>query len=348
VTGGTLALAQAARSRYDVPRADLFDPDPAAAPTPTPTPTPTVEPGAGITGPLNFLLVGIDPRVSIPDWQPHADAVLILHVPAAMDRAYLFSLPRDLRVDIPAFRKARFGGQRTKLTHAMSYGSKVPGTKKPDAAQGFQLLATTVSRYTGIARFDAGAVLNFGGFTDLVDAVGGVDLYVDQRVVSKHRQPDGKHRRPVPGGYTGPQMVYEKGTRHFTGWQALDYARQRYVAGGGYTRQRHQQQLIKALVGQILSQDMARDPVRLDRVLRAIGDALIFDGRGRSVIDFAYALRDVDPADITLVNLPGGSVGRGGGYAGEDLQPVSRQFIAAVTADRAARFLAAHPELVSR
>jgi LCP family protein required for cell wall assembly len=348
VTGGTIAVAQAARSRYDLPRADLFGPDPAAAPTPTPTPTPTVEPGAGITGPLNFLLVGIDPRVSIPNWQPHADAVLILHVPAAMDRAYLFSLPRDLRVDVPAFRKARFGGQRTKLTHAMSFGSRVPGTEKPDAAQGFQLLATTVSRYTGIARFDAGAVLNFGGFTDLVDAVGGVDLYVDQRVVSKHRQPNGKHRRPVPGGYTGPQMVYEKGTRHFTGWQALDYARQRYVTGGGYARQRHQQQLIKALVGQILSQEMARDPVRLDRVLRAVGDALIFDGRGRSVIDFAYALREVDPADITLVNLPGGSVGRGGGYAGEDLRPVSRQFIAAVKADRAAQFLAAHPELVGK
>jgi anionic cell wall polymer biosynthesis LytR-Cps2A-Psr (LCP) family protein len=143
-------------------------------------------------------------------------------------------------------------------------------------------------------------------------------------------------------------MIYPKGTRHFTGWQALDYARQRYIAGGAYARQRHQQQLLKALVGRILSQDMARDPVRLDRVLRAVGDALIFDGRGRRVIDFAYALRGVDPADITLIDLPGGSVGRGGGYLGEDLRPVSRQFIAAVRADRADQFVAAHPELVSR
>jgi anionic cell wall polymer biosynthesis LytR-Cps2A-Psr (LCP) family protein len=141
-------------------------------------------------------------------------------------------------------------------------------------------------------------------------------------------------------------MVYEKGTRHFTGWQALDYARQRYLTGGGYTRQKHQQQLIKALVGRILSQDMARDPIKLDRVLRAVGDALVFDGRGRRVIDFAYALRDVSAKNMTLVALPGGSVGRGSGYAGEQLKPVSRQFLAAVKGDTVAQFLTAHPELV--
>jgi anionic cell wall polymer biosynthesis LytR-Cps2A-Psr (LCP) family protein len=173
-------------------------------------------------------------------------------------------------------------------------------------------------------------------------------MYVDQRVASRHRRPDGSHRSPGGGGYVGPQMVYQKGVHRFNGWQALDYARQRYLTGGDYTRQRHQQQLIKALVGQILAADTARDPVKLDRVLQAIGEALVFDGRGRRVIDFAYALRDVEAADITLVGLPGGSVGRGSGYAGEQLQPVGRQFLAAVRGDRVAAFLAAHPELVNK
>ncbi|HYN96381.1 MAG TPA: LCP family protein [Pilimelia sp.] len=354
VLAGTVAVARAVQGRYDVPSADLFGsatPTPGAGGSdrpPSPTPSPTPEPGAGITGPLNILLVGIDPRVSVPTWRPNADAVLILHVPATMDRAYLFSLPRDLRVDIPAFPPARFGGARTKLTHAMSYGSRVPGTSRPSTAQGFQLLARTVSRYTGIARFDAGAVLNFGGFTKLVDAVGGVDLYVDQRVVSRHRQPDGQHRRPVSGGYTGPQMVYQPGTRHLTGWQALDYARQRYLTGGDYTRQRHQQQLVKALAGEILDRGLATDPARLDAVLRAVGGALTFDGRGRRVIDYAYALRGVRPAAMTLVALPGASVGRGGGYLGEELKPVGREFLAAVRANRVPAFMASHPELVVR
>jgi polyisoprenyl-teichoic acid--peptidoglycan teichoic acid transferase len=347
--GGGWVATRALRSRYDVPNADLFGtPSPSASGS-LPSTSPTVPPGTGIKGPLNMLLVGIDPRESIPTWQPHADAVLIMHVAAALDRAYLFSLPRDLRVDIPAFPKAHYGGGLTKLTHAMSYGARVPGTSIPSVAQGFQLLAKTVTSYTGITRFDAGAVLNFGGFSRLVDALGGVDMYVDQKVVSIHREPNGNHRKPGGGshGYVGPQMTYLPGNRHFTGWQALDYGRQRYTTGGDYTRQRHQQQLIRAIVAKGLSLNAATDPVKIDAVLRALGKSLTFDGRGRRIIDYAYALHGVAPSAITLVSLPGGSVGTGGGYLGEQLnQPVARQFMAAVRADKVDAFLRTHPTLV--
>jgi len=333
-------------SRYDVPTDNLFGP-PSPTATPTPTPSPTPEPGADITGPLNILLVGIDTRISVPGWQPHADAVLIMHVTEDLERAYLFALPRDLVVDIPKFPKAEFSGRETKLTNAMAHGSRVPGKpKSPDTAQGFELLATTVSRYTGIARFDAGAVVTFQGFDKLVDSLGGVDLYIDQRVVSRHRQPDGKHREARGGGYVGPQMVYEKGTRHLTGWQALDYARQRYLSGGAYARQRHQQQLIKAIVGEILGQELARDPARLHQVLRALGKTLTFDGRGHSVIDFAFALSGLRADAITLVALPGHSVGGGSGYRGEALDPVGRKFITELRAGRVDAFLAGNPKLV--
>ncbi|HWH00698.1 MAG TPA: LCP family protein, partial [Pilimelia sp.] len=301
---------------------------------------------APISGPLNILLVGVDTRESQPAWQPHADAVLILHVPASLDRAYVTSLPRDLLVTIPAFPPARFGGERTKLTHAMSYGSRVPGGGRPNVAQGFQLLARTVSGYTGIRRFDAGAVLTFRGFDALVDAVGGVQLTVDQRVVSMHRRPDGRHRTLVGGGYVGPQMVYPPGRRTFNGWQALDYARQRYLSGGDYARQRHHQQLVKALIGKIASLDTVRDPRRLDRVLRALGKTLTFDGRGRRVVDFAYALRRLRPAGVTLVGLPGGGVGSGGGYLGEQLQPVAGRYFAALRGNRLPAFVAANRSLL--
>ncbi|MEE6263287.1 LCP family protein [Plantactinospora sonchi] len=318
---------------------------PAVAPTPAPSPTP--EPGADITGPLNLLLVGVDTRVSVPGWEPHADAVLILHVTQALDQAYLFALPRDLVVQIPAFKKANFPGERTKLTHAMSYGSRVPGREKePSTTQGYELLARTVSDYTGIKRFDAGAVLTFGGFDNLVDTLGGVELYIDQRVVSRHREPDGKHRVLRGGGYVGPQMVYEKGTRKLNGWQALDYARQRYTEGGGYARQRHQQQLIKALVGKILSQNLARDQARLGQVVTALDDALTFQGNGREIVEFGYALSRLRPEAITLVDLPGGGLGTGGGYRGEQLTSTSRRFISELRAGRAAEFLADNPKLV--
>jgi polyisoprenyl-teichoic acid--peptidoglycan teichoic acid transferase len=336
------AVTFALQQRYAIPEDDLFGDR-----TASPTPSPTAVPGADITGPLNLLLVGIDPRASDPTWVPHADAVLLLHVPASLSRAYLYSLPRDLLVDVPPFEPNGYGGGRTKLTEAMTSGARTPG-ELPDTAHGFALLAETVSRYTGIERFDAGAVLNFGGFTDLVDAVGGVNLYVDQRVISQHRRPDGTHRtlQPGGGGYLGPQMVYEVGLQHLSGWQALDYARQRYIEGSDYARQRHQQQLIKALVGQLFAQDLVTNPVRLGRVVRALGDALVFDGRGYRLVDFAFALQRVTAQRITLVGLPGRSVFSGfGGYLGEELEPVGEDFLAAVRDNRVGSFLADHPEL---
>ncbi|MGK5742778.1 LCP family protein [Micromonospora sp. URMC 103] len=314
-------------------------------PSPSPSTSPPPPPGADITGPLNLLLVGVDTRVSVPGWEPHADAVLVLHVPRGLDRAYLFSLPRDLVVDIPAFPKAGYRGGRTKLTHAMSYGSRVPGRpKQPNTAQGYELVRSTVSGYTGL-RIDAGAVITFNGFDRLVDSLGGVDIYVDQRVESRHRRPDGRHREPGAGGYVGPQMVYEKGNRHLTGWQALDYARQRYIPGGDYSRQRHQQQLIRALARKILDQGLARDPDRVQQVADALGDTLVYAGGGRRLVEFAYALGGLPADRFVLVGLPGSSVGSGGSYRGEQLTSVGRRFLTELRAGRAEPYLSAHPTL---
>ncbi|MFI2709853.1 LCP family protein [Micromonospora sp. NPDC018662] len=332
---------------HDAPtRAAAPATSPPGSPTPaTTTASPTPPPGADLTGPLNLMLVGVDTRVSIPGWEPHADAVLVLHVPAGLGRAYLFSLPRDLVVDIPAFPKARYPGGKTKLTHAMSYGSRVPGDKAhPSTAQGYELLRATVARYTGL-RIDAGAVVTFGGFDKLVDTLGGVDLYVDQKVASRHRRPDGTMRPLAGSGYTGPQMVYQKGDRHLTGWQALDYARQRYTAGGDYTRQRHQQQLIRALARKLLDQGTARDPQRVEQVVAALGRTLVYVGGGRKLIDFAYALGGMPADRITLVGLPGTGVGSGGAYRGEQLQPLGRDFLTALRGGRVDAFLSAHPSL---
>ncbi|MFI7573385.1 LCP family protein [Micromonospora sp. NPDC049497] len=347
LTAGTVAVVRLTGDR-DGGRPGPASPGanaPAATATPSPSPT-GPPPGANLTGPLNLLLVGVDTRVSQPGWEPHGDAVLVLHVPTGLDRAYLFSLPRDLLVDIPAFPKAGYRGGRTKLTHAMSYGSRVPGKpKEPSAAQGYELLRSTVSGYTGL-RIDAGAALTFGGFDELVDSLGGVDIYVDQKVVSLHRRPDGRHRDPQPGGggYVGPQMVYEKGDRHLNGWQALDYARQRYLTGGDYARQRHQQQLVKALVTKILGEDLARQPDRVEQVVAALGDALLYAG-GPRIVDIAYALGGMSPDRFVAVGLPGASVGRGSGYRGEQLTQVGRTFLTELRAGRAEAYLDAHPEL---
>src|SRR5215467_2133125 len=57
-----------------------------------------------ITGPKNILLVGIDARPDQKVGEPiRADSILILHIPASHDAAYLMSIPRDTWVKIPPF-----------------------------------------------------------------------------------------------------------------------------------------------------------------------------------------------------------------------------------------------------
>ncbi|GAB2599588.1 hypothetical protein Aab01nite_76040 [Paractinoplanes abujensis] len=332
-------IAWAVRSGPDKPTAAPAGSAPPATPAAPTSAAPS--PGADITGPLDLVLVGVDTRVSIPGWEPHADAIMLLHVERGLDSAYLYSIPRDTRVAVP-------GHGTRKVTEAMSLGSRVAGSKVPDVQKGYQLLTRTLSGYTGIKEFQAGAILNFGGLARLTDQLGGVDLVIDQKVKSRHRKPDGS-LRPLSGGdYIGPQAVYEPGRRRLVGWQAIDYARQRYgLPDGDYDRQRHQRQLVAALLTKAMSQGLPTQPEKLDQLVSALGDTLVYLG-GRKPVEYAYALRDLSPSKITRVSLPGRGVGRGSGYLGEQLTEEGRGFVRAVAQGKAAAYLVSHPKLVDK
>ena len=351
--GGGIALAVGKHDKKPqvaAPASAIPSPSLSASPTPTPTPSPKPSPGADINGPLDLVLLGVDTRVTIPDWEPHSDAIMLLHVEPGLKKAYLYSLPRDLRVRMPAFPKAGFGGGTYKLTEAMSRGSRVPGSKRANVQQGYELLTRTLSSYTGIKQFQAGAILNFGGLEQLVNRLGGIDMVVDETVRSHHRRPDGTLRTLVPGGgdFSGPQAVYRPGKRHFVGWQAIDYARQRYgLPHGDYDRTRHQRQLVRAILTKALGQGLAHDQQKLQGVITALGRTLVYVG-GRTPLEYAYALRNLAPGGITLVGLPGNGVGSGGKYVGEQLTSEGRGFLGAVARRQIAPYLAQHPGLVNR
>ncbi|MEU7901784.1 LCP family protein [Actinoplanes sp. NPDC049118] len=345
VSGGALVTSQVLVARYAnaVEQKDLFG---NAAEGATKK--------SDIKGPVNILLVGIDPRNT--NTAPLSDSIIVVHIPKGLKQAYLFSIPRDLRVEIPPFEKTGFRGGTSKINAAMSYGSSI-GNGKHDVAQGFDLLAKTVSKLTGIKRFDAGAIINFNGFKDIVDAMGGVTMTIDQNVKSEHLKPNGKprDRRPECAAnncehpYIGPQASYKKGTYHLEGWQALDYVRQRYgLPRSDYDRQRHQQQFIKAMASQALSKNVVTNPVKLDNVLRAAGDALIFDGNGHTVVDWGLALKSLRSDDMTLVKLPGRSLIENKKYLGEALEPSADDFFASVNDDTITTFLINHPEFFQK
>jgi LCP family protein required for cell wall assembly len=346
VGGGGIAIAVTRDSGGAKPAAGGSAPaqaEPSAAPAAPP-------PGADITGPLDLLLIGVDTRVSIPDWEPHSDTIMLLHVERDLKSAYLYSLPRDLRVKMPKYAKAGFSGGTYKLTEAMSRGSRMPGKKKHSVEQGYELLTKTLSTYTGIKQFQAGAILNFGGLDKLVDQLGGIDLTIDQKVKSRHRKPDGSLRQLASGGgdFVGPQATYQPGRRHLVGWQAIDFARQRYgLPEGDYDRTRHQRQLVEAILTKARAQGIGEDTTKLQGIISALGETLVYLG-GRTPLEYAYALRNLEPAAITRVSLPGGGVGRGGGYLGEQLTSEGKGFLRALAAGDHKAYLAKHPKLVDK
>ncbi|WP_308285753.1 LCP family protein [Actinoplanes hulinensis] len=317
-----------------------------------------------INGPLNLLLVGIDPRDD--KTAPLADSIVIAHIPRDRHSAYLFSMPRDLYVDIPAFKASGTGADTTKINAAMSYGSRLKnGGFSPE--QGFQLLAKTVSNRTGIKAFDAGAIINFGGFKKIVEAMGGVDMVIDMDVKSEHLKPDGSTRDRIPAcqghhrcvhPYTGPQKFYKKSDKpvHLKAWEALDYVRQRYEFKGGpkmgdYDRQRHQQQFIRAMAKQAMSKSVVSDPAKLLKVMDAAGESLTFAGGGHTIVDWAVELQSINVDDMVTVNLPGGGVYSQDGrreYLGERFNEEVDDFFKAVTEDRVAAFLLDHPGFVNQ
>src|SRR5688500_18243128 len=120
LSGGALVTSQVLVARYAnaVETKDLFGNAASGY---------TKQAVSDIKGPLNILLVRIDPRDD--STAPLSDSIIVVHIPKNMKQAYLYSIPRDLRVAIPPSAKTNFRGGTSKINAAMSYGSSVGNGK---------------------------------------------------------------------------------------------------------------------------------------------------------------------------------------------------------------------------
>lgn len=232
-----------------------------------------------LRGPLNYLLIGSDARASNPGMGARSDTIIIVHIPATLDRAYLISIPRDLRVDIPPMLDRGFTGAQDKINASFQDGGQGTG--------GVQLLSATLTQLIGV-HFDGAAVVDFSGFDKIVKDLGGVHLCIDERVRSIH---------------TG--HVFEPGCQDLTATQTLDYLRQREtLPGGDFDRQRHQQQFLQAIFAKLFASGVTSNPFKLDKVIRDIGSAVSVDLNGVPLDQLAFTLRNVQPSALVGVRLP--------------------------------------------
>jgi LCP family protein required for cell wall assembly len=297
-----------------------------------------------IDGPLNILLVGIDARPNSNELT-RSDSIIIAHINAKHDQAFLMSIPRDLAVRIPAYAKTGYKGGTEKINAAFAFGSQGKGGREG----GVELLALTIQQSVapGI-RFDGGAIVDFGGFQALVNALGGVDMCIDQRVSSIHVGTDrkGKFLSPDRGG---KPVVYEPGCQRLEPWQALDYVRQRHLPNGDYDRARHQQQFVKAMVKEAKKQGIATNPIKLNNVMTAAGKALTVDKNGVKIEDWLFTLSSVINNDPVMLKTNAGKINsvRVGSEEAESLTPESRAMFQAATADTLDQFVMANPTFVA-
>lgn len=179
--------------------------------------------------PTTFLILGVDQR-SDESGPTRTDAIILAHVDPSRNRAVLVSLPRDLWLTQPH-------GEANRINTAAFVGYE-PG----DVHAGPRYLARTIRDNFGVNPVGYGLV-NFDGFTRIVDAAGGVDVEVPTTIVDT--------QYPTPD-YGITTIRFEAGPAHLDGEQALIYARTRHQ-DSDFGRAARQQQVVQGLARALLS-----------------------------------------------------------------------------------------------
>jgi LCP family protein required for cell wall assembly len=230
--------------------------------------------GAG----TNWLITGSDSRQGLSRKQEQklatghdiggrrSDTMLILHIPSGGGRSVLVSLPRDSYLPIPGFGD-------NKLNAAYSFG-------------GPKLLAKTIQNATGL-RIDHYMGIGFGGFVNVVDAIGGVRLC-------------------LPGPMNDPKagLHLKAGCQVLDGAQALGYVRTRNFSISDLQREQDQRLFIKALLQKMTSAGTLVNPfAAIPAASGAVGSLTVDQGTSLyQLVQVAFALKGPQTTTVPIAN----------------------------------------------
>ncbi|PZG22975.1 LCP family protein [Nonomuraea aridisoli] len=220
-----------------------------------------------VSGTRNVLVVGSDTREGEGNAQygpgqaragvgARSDTIMIVHLPADRRTATAVSVPRDSMVRIPRC------------------GSSPPRVDMINSAYdngGVACLRTTLEKLTGL-RLDHTVEVDFTGFKDMVDALGGVTVTL-----------------PRPVDDRASKLRLPAGRSHLDGEQALGYVRLRhYGDGSDIARIKRQQTVVVAMVRQVKS--ALGEPVKLEELLKEVRESVRTDLSMESMYQLATEL----------------------------------------------------------
>jgi polyisoprenyl-teichoic acid--peptidoglycan teichoic acid transferase len=227
-----------------------------------------------ITRPVNILVMGVDRVPDVPPDSPESlagrsDTMLLVRIDPDTQTVNVLSIPRDTQVDIPSV-------GLTKVNHANSLG-------------GPELAAQVVSHNLSNVKIDRYVRISTDAFRELVDLVGGVDVYVPHRM-----------------SYTDQtQKLFidlEEGWQTLNGDQAEQFARFRNDAYGDVGRVQRQQQLIRALREKVTSPAMIPKLPQAIQLLQSYIDTNLSLDEMLALVNFGL---DLERDQFRMVMLPG-------------------------------------------
>lgn len=253
----------------------------------TDRPTKASQPEDAEKEPLNILVMGSDTRAGQGvGYGPEAeitgarsDTTLLVHLPADRQSALVVSIPRDTIIDVPSCKTGT--------------GVSSPYTDRFNSAfstGGPGCTIKTVEQNTGVF-IDHFIIVDFSGFNDIVDALGGVDVCLPYDVVE-----------PKSG------LDLKAGVSTVTGDQALAFVRVRAIGtGSDIDRIDRQQAFLSSLIDKARSSGTLLNPVKLVRFLEAATKSLTTDpelANLNRLRQLAQEVRQIPQKNITFVTTP--------------------------------------------
>jgi LCP family protein required for cell wall assembly len=229
------------------------------------------------------------------------DTIMVMRIDPQGGKVTGINFPRDLLVTL-------CDGSRQRINAAWYVGG-------PDC------LVETVRDFAGL-QIDHYVQVNFEGFVRIVDAVGGVEMYLEEPME------DSKAHVDLP-----------KGCVSLDGRDALGFVRSRMDSDFG--RIARQQRFLKELADRATSASVLANPVRVFQLVDSVGELLTVDD-GLSIgamREFALTLRGVSSGDISMGTIPTVTDSSTGAYYEIPVESGTREILAAFKRDELAQYL---------